>query len=225
MASKAKHISGLKHFNRQIPKSHNRGRGTHDSVFDSCLDNITSTVILFADDTIIYIALKPKTNTTVLQEYLHKFDKLAKKSNMQFNLEKCYVIPVTRNKNVIKTQYMLHGQLLEIVSQAKYIGITITSDLRWNARINNSSLKANRSLRFLRRNFKNSGLLHLCQSYLRNQLYSLGPLHLYTDKLEMIQRRAARYVLHRNHNTSSVTDKRQPLGWRFLSDQRNDAKL
>ena len=66
---------------------------------------------------------------------------------MKFNLEKCHVIPITRNKTIIKTQYMLHEQLLETVSHAKYLGITITSDLRWNAHINSISLKANRSLR------------------------------------------------------------------------------
>ena len=138
----------------------------------------------------MYIVLKPKTNTAVLQEDLHKLDKWATKWNMKFNVEKCHVIPVTRNKTVIKTQYMLHGQLLETVSQAKYLDITIISDLRWNAHINNIYLKANRSLGFLCRNLtqsivnpnKNSGLLHLCQTYLAKQHYCLGPLHHYIDK-------------------------------------------
>ena len=47
------------------------------------------------------------------------------------------------------------------------------------------------------------------------------------NQLEMTQRQrhAARYVLHHHHNTSSVTDMLQTLGWRSLSDGRNDAKL
>ena len=136
---------------------------------------------------------------------------------MSFNLEKCHVIPVTRNKTVIKTQYMLHGEILETVSQAKFLGITITSDLWWNARINNISLKANRLLGFFHRNFslvisnKNSGLLHLCQTHLRKQLYCP---YTFTqiNQLEMIQCCAAQYVLHCHHNTSSVTDMLQTLG-------------
>ena len=40
-------------------------------------DNITSTVRLFADDTIMYIALKLRTHTAVLQEDHHKLDKWA----------------------------------------------------------------------------------------------------------------------------------------------------
>ena len=137
---------------------------------------------------------------------------------MKFNLETCHVIPITRNKTIIKTQYMLHEQLLETVSQAKYLGITITSDLRWNAHINNISLKANRSL-FLRRNLKVLSIQIKTQAYftfvrpiLENSCTVWDP---YTatqiNKLEMIQRCAARYVLHRHHNTSSVTNMLQTL--------------
>ena len=45
------------------------------------------------------------------------------------------------------------------------------------------------------------------------------------NQLEMIQCRAAQYGLHHHHNTSSVTNMLQTLGWRSLSDRRNDAKL
>ena len=100
------------------------------------------------------------------------------------------------------------------------------------------SLKANRSLVFLRRNLKISSIQIKTKAYftfvrpiLEN---SCTVCHPYTatqiNKLEMIQRqrRAARYVLHRHHNTLrllSVTYMIQTLGWRCLSDRRNDAKL
>lgn len=181
----------------------------------------------------MYIALKPKTNTAVLQEDLHKLGKWAITWNMEFNLQKCHVIPVTRNKTVINNQYMLHGQTLETVSQVKYLGVTITSDLRWNAHINNICLKANRSLGFLRRNLKVPSIQIKTQAYftfvrpiVENSCTVWDPYTLtQINKLEMIQRRAARYVLYRHHNTSSVTDMLQTLGWRSLSDRRTDAKL
>ena len=44
-------------------------------------------------------------------------------------------------------------------------------------------------------------------------------------KLEMIQRRAARYALHRHCNTSSVTDMLQTLNWRSLESRRKDMCL
>ena len=181
----------------------------------------------------MYIALKPKINTAALQEDLNTLDKWTKKWKMSFNLEKCHVIPVTRNKTITKTRYILHGQPLQTVSQAKYLGLTITSDLRWNAHINSISSKANRSLGFLRKNLKVSSIQIKPLAYftfvrpiLENSCTVWDP---YTatqiNKLEMIQRRAARYVLHRHHNTSSVTNMLQSLGWRSLADRRKDAKL
>ena len=45
------------------------------------------------------------------------------------------------------------------------------------------------------------------------------------SKLEMVQHRAARYVLHRHRNTSSVTDMLQTLNWRSLESRRKDMRL
>ena len=44
-------------------------------------------------------------------------------------------------------------------------------------------------------------------------------------KIEMVQRRAARWTLKKYHNTSSVSDMLQDLGWRSLEQRRADARL
>ena len=44
-------------------------------------------------------------------------------------------------------------------------------------------------------------------------------------KVEMVQRRAARWTLKRYHNTSSVTDMLENLGWRTLEQRRVAAQL
>jgi len=46
-----------------------------------------------------------------------------------------------------------------------------------------------------------------------------------SDKIDMVQRRAARYVSNRKRNTSSVGDMLQHLEWRNLEDRRRDARL
>ena len=48
--------------------------------------------------------------------------------------------------------YTLEGTDLENVESNKYLGVTITSDLRWNTHVSNVCTKANRTLGFLRRN-------------------------------------------------------------------------
>ena len=49
--------------------------------------------------------------------------------------------------------------------------------------------------------------------------------HRLVDQLEMVQRRAARWVTGRYHNTSSVSDILRSLGWRSLEQRRVDFRL
>jgi hypothetical protein len=48
----------------------------------------------------------------------------------------------------------VHGHTLELVTSAKYLGLTITNKLQWDQHINNIIAKANKTLGFLRRNLK-----------------------------------------------------------------------
>jgi (p)ppGpp synthase/HD superfamily hydrolase len=56
---------------------------------------------------------------------------------MAFHPDKCNVISVTRNKKPIQFDYTLHGHTLDHVTKAKYLGVTISSDLKWGSPINN----------------------------------------------------------------------------------------
>jgi len=51
---------------------------------------------------------------------------------MEFHLDKCEIISITKKKNPIKYPYTLHGQLLKHVDIVKYLGVKISYDLRWN---------------------------------------------------------------------------------------------
>ena len=44
-------------------------------------------------------------------------------------------------------------------------------------------------------------------------------------QLEHVQRRAARYVTNRYHNTSSVSNMIEHLNWQTLADRRTDERL
>jgi hypothetical protein len=56
---------------------------------------------------------------------------------MAFHPDKCNVILVTRNKKPIEFDYTLHGHTLDHVTKAEYLGVTISSDLKWGSHINN----------------------------------------------------------------------------------------
>ena len=118
---------------------------------------------------------------------------------MEFHPDKCSALSITKSKKPIHYEYQLHGQHLEHVKSVKYLGVTIQSDLKWISHVNTVNSKANRTLRFLRRNLKTSSpaikekayksLVRLSFEYASSVW---GP---YTENLtnqgEMVQRRAA----------------------------------
>ena len=71
---------------------------------------------------------------------------------MRFQPVKCNMMQLTEKHNkMIDASYTLEGTVLENVENIKYLGVTITSDLKWNSHIRNVCSKANRTLGFLRR--------------------------------------------------------------------------
>jgi hypothetical protein len=57
------------------------------------------------------------------------------------------ILNETKNHNpplqVIEFDYTLHGHTLDHVTKAEYLGIAISSDLKWGSHINNITKKAN----------------------------------------------------------------------------------
>ena len=70
---------------------------------------------------------------------------------MSFNIEKCHIMHVTRNRKPLKTAYTLHNQPLSVVNQATYLGVEVSSTLNWSPHVNKISSKASQSLGFLKR--------------------------------------------------------------------------
>ena len=55
---------------------------------------------------------------------------------MAFHPDRCSVLSVTKKKQPIQHSYILHNQILESVSSAKYLGIIVQSNLKWDKLIN-----------------------------------------------------------------------------------------
>ena len=115
---------------------------------------------------------------------------------------------------------LLHGQVLEAVDHAKYLGLEISHDLKWNHHAQNVTIKANRTLGYIRRNIrtKHKGIRQTAyQTLARPQLEYASPVwspHTDTNVslIETVQRRAARLVTHDYSSYSSVTQMINTLG-------------
>ena len=155
---------------------------------------------------------------------------------MQFHPGKCTTLPVTRRhaeNRIAPAAYQLHGHTLETVTSVKYLGVTIGHDLSWDEHIDSICSKANSALGFLRRNLR-VGSAHIKETayktFVRPILeYASTVWDPYTltniNKIEMVQRRAARFVLNRYHRTASVSNMLEHLGWEPLQTRRKNARL
>ena len=85
-------------------------------------DDIVSQVRLFANDTAIYLTLENKSDSDKLQRDLDRLQTWEARWDMEFNPFKCPVVRVISSRNLLQTQYILHGQVLEAVSSARYLG-------------------------------------------------------------------------------------------------------
>ena len=123
--------------------------------------------------------------------------------------------------------------MLDSVSSAKYLGVTISDDLSWSTHIGNITKSANQTPGFLKRNIR----VHYKElksvaykTLVRPQLGYASTVwfpHTATDiqKVEAVQRRAARWVYRDYRYTSSVTAMMKDLNWRPLDQKRIDSRL
>ena len=109
--------------------------------------------------------------------------------------------------------YQLNEEILQSVPNTPYLGVTLSTDLKFNIHLNKNVAKSYQCLAFVRRNLK------YCPEKLRRLSYislirskleyssSVWDPHLRKDihHLEMVQRRAARFIKRDYSYESSVT--------------------
>ena len=86
--------------------------------------------------------LKPIGDTEdgkVLQNDLDRLSVWEDRWDMEFNPSKCQVVRVTTSRRLIDITYTLHGQVLEVVTSGKYLGVDISCGLSWNPHIDSSN--------------------------------------------------------------------------------------
>ena len=165
---------------------------------------------LFADDTILYRQIHTQQDCLLLQHDLQQLQRWEQHWQMSFHPDKCITIRFTRNKRYpIIHQYQLHNHTLTTQTNAKYLGITFSADLRWNTHIKNITTKANRT----------HGLDSSAQKHPRRIPYhqtksvpGIGPSKARVRRScmgptnsDQYQTPGIRWTMSRHHNTSSVT--------------------
>ena len=174
-----------------------------------------------------------KADERALQKDLDSLNIWEKKWSMQFHPQKCSTLRVTRKRLKTIPTYELHGHTLENVKTTKYLGVTIQSNMQWDFHIDSISKKASKTLGFVRRNLK------ICNKKTKETAYKalVRPILEYSatvwdpctaneiEALEKIQRRAARWVSNRHHQTSCVDSILESMNWPSLQQRRKKGRL
>ena len=194
---------------------------------------VSSRTRLFADDCVLYREINSAADCDALQEDLMHLEEWENKWGMDFYPDKCSILRVHRKKDPLVNQYSLKGHTLATEHHTKYLGVTISEDLTWTTHINNTVKKANSVLGFLRMN------LRVSNEHTKEAAYkTLVRPHLeycYTiwnpntkelkHRVEMVQRRAARFTTRRYRNTSSVSEMLDRLNWETLESRRTKSSI
>ena len=187
--------------------------------------NLSSSCRLFADDCILYRNISSAADAKILQEDLNKLAQWAKTWGMYFNIDKCMVLRVTLKQISLTTEYFLDNQKINSTTKAKYLGVTFDNKLTFNFHVDSVCQKANQTLSFLRRNLSQCNRRVKLDAYkmyvepILNYAATVWSPHtkFYINKLQTIQKRAARFICKDYRRLSSVTRMLNSLDMKSIS--------
>ena len=84
---------------------------------------------------------------------------------MKFNAKECNIMRVSRSRKPLQHFYSLGSEILQEVSDAKYLGIQIDNKLDWNKHISTVAARGQSKFAFFNRNLKG------CSKKLRDTAY------------------------------------------------------
>ena len=190
---------------------------------------------LFADDSMLMKGIKTAEDQRKLQADLEALETWESQWQMNFNPSKCNTMRANSTKETpMMKDYFLHNQKLENSKTSKYLGVTISDDLKWTKHVDLTAAKANRSVGFLRRNFS------ACSAKAKATTYTtmVRPVLEYAStvwdpilkgdcqKLEKVQRSAARYIFNNYQRIpGTVTGLLEKLQWDTLEERRQVNRL
>lgn len=181
----------------------------------------------FADDSSLYDEVRFEEPFR-LQRDLDTLSVWCKTWQLKLNEEKCLVMRFSRKRMKTVPDYHLEGTPLKVVSSIKYLGIIITDDMRWNTQIEKITGMANQRLRFVQRIFRNcpqkvkeTGYFSLVRPLVEYCSTIWNPYRVgQVQEIEMVQRRAARFVMSNYRRDQSVTVMIKSLQWDSLRSRR-----
>ena len=119
----------------------------------SCLSPEDSSIVLYADDILLYRPIKTESDCKAFQQDINKIVNWISENHLTINVEKTKCMTISRLRSTIPLQVEVNGHQIEEVITFKYLGVWISSDLSWTKHIEITCSKARRVLGYMYRTF------------------------------------------------------------------------
>ena len=127
--------------------------------------SVSSSVKLFADDSVLYRHIESSADHDKLQQDLLQLEEWAAMWQMNFAPSKCYIMSITLKHQPSSFSYTLCNTPLEGVTFQKYLGVYSTNSLNWTKQAVEVKKKANKILGVLPKN------LSSCSAVVKERAY------------------------------------------------------
>lgn len=148
-------------------------------LFNIMVNDITecfhkANILLYADDLKVFMRVESWDDAVAMQQDLDRFSNYCTYNRLHLNVNKCFVMSFTRNRNIIDYPYKLNDCKLSSKTVAKDLGIFLDSKLLFDQHINYIVGKAMKTLGFIIRHSKKFSNAHAIKTlyftYVRCQI-------------------------------------------------------
>lgn len=194
---------------------------------------VQSSIRLFADDCVVYRIVDGDRDKAILQDDLDQIVEWCGSNSMELNHSKSNLVRFGCRSLISTENYFVNGNIINESKFYKYLGIHIQANLKWDTHINFIVNKAYRKLGMFGRVLRGTSREVKSKVYLTYVRPNLEYCSMVWDKhskqlegkVEMVQRRAARFVFGKFDRFSSPSLMIRELGWASLLERREWAKL
>ena len=196
------------------------------------VEKLISPTRLFADDTSFSYSNRDELQIkTVIDHDLEELDEWPKKWLMTFNSDKTEIM-LFSNTDIPEFNFTFNEKTIPITNSHKHLGVTFSSDAKWNIYVENILLSIYKHLNVLRKLKYKLSRKNLEKLY----LVYIRPIFEYacevwdncgvgnSNKLDHLQLEAARIVTGLPIFASSILIYKE-LGWESLAERRKRRKL